>query len=121
MPLPRWLARVNKRVFNPREVKRGKYPVLIHTGRLSGKTFHTPMDAFETDTGYVCVVRYGPESDWVRNTLAAGGALLRVDGGEVVLTSPRLVGEEEALTRFDPPPRFNRADDYLLLDRVADR
>lgn len=95
--------------------------MLIHTGRLSGKTFHTPMDAFETDTGYVCVVRYGPESDWVRNTLAAGGALLRVDGGEVVLTSPRLVGEEEALTRFDPPPRFNRADDYLLLDRVADR
>lgn len=121
MALPRWLAKVNKRVFNPREVRRGKYPVLIHVGRRSGRTFQTPMDAFPTDNGYVCVVRYGPDSDWVRNTLAAGGARLRVDGDELELASPRLVSEEEALTRFDPPDKFNRADDYLLFDVIATR
>lgn len=120
MALPRWLARLNKRIFNPREIRRGKYPVLIHVGRRSGKTFHTPMDAFPTDTGYVCVVRYGPGSDWVRNTLAAGRARLRVDGDELELTSPRLVSENEAMTRFDPPDKFDRAADYLLLDRVPD-
>ncbi len=119
MALPRWLARINKRIFNPREVKRGKYPVLIHVGRRSGNTFQTPMDAFETDTGYVCVVRYGPESDWVRNTLAAGGARLRLGEQEVELESPRLVSEEEAMAKFDPPEKFDRADDYLLLDRVS--
>ena len=30
MPLPRWLAHINKRVFNPMEVRRGARPVLIH-------------------------------------------------------------------------------------------
>ena len=119
MALPRWLAKVNKRIFNPREVRRGTYPVLIHVGRRSGRTFHTPMDAFPTDTGYVCVVRYGQDSDWVRNTMAAGGARLRVDGDELELTSPRLVSEEEALARFDPPDKFKRADDYLLLELIA--
>jgi len=33
MPLPRWLAQINKRVFNPMEVRRGARQVLIHTGR----------------------------------------------------------------------------------------
>jgi hypothetical protein len=42
MPLPRWLAHINKRVFNPMEVRRGARPVLIHTGRSSGKTYRTP-------------------------------------------------------------------------------
>jgi hypothetical protein len=31
MPLPRWLAHINKRVLNPIEVRRGARPVLIHT------------------------------------------------------------------------------------------
>ena len=120
MALPRWLAKVNKRIFNPREVRRGRYPVLIHVGRRSGRTFHTPMDAFPTDTGYICVVRYGAESDWVRNTLAAGRVRLRVGDDELELTSPRVVSHEEAVTRFDPPDNFTRADDYLLLENIVD-
>ena len=35
MPLPRWLAKINKRTFNPIEVRRAARPVLIHTGRSS--------------------------------------------------------------------------------------
>lgn len=31
MPLPRWLAHINKRVLDPIEVRRGARPVLIHT------------------------------------------------------------------------------------------
>lgn len=34
VPLPRWLAQLNKRVFNPREIRRGTRPVLVHVGRL---------------------------------------------------------------------------------------
>ena len=43
MPFPRWLAHVNKRVFNPIEERRGARPVLIHTGRSSGRTYRTPL------------------------------------------------------------------------------
>ena len=72
MAYPRWLAKINKWLFNPGQVRKGRYPVVTHVGRKSGKTYQTPLDAFPTTTGYVLVARYGPESDWVQNVLAAG-------------------------------------------------
>ena len=122
MPYPRWLAKINKRVFNPREVRRGKYPVVTHVGRTSGKPYQTPLDAFPTTTGYVLVVRYGPESDWVQNVLAAGGATLRVSDDELALVSPRLVSQDEALQVLvadEPPADFTKAEDFLLIDHAA--
>jgi deazaflavin-dependent oxidoreductase (nitroreductase family) len=91
MPFPRWLAQVNKRVFNPIEDRRGVRPVLIHTGRSSGRTYRTPLDAHPLTDGYVFIPMYGPRTDWVRNVLAAGEARLSVDGHEVELESPQLV------------------------------
>lgn len=46
--------------------------------------------------GYLFVLVYGSESDWVRNVLAAGRARLTVDGEDVGLTTPRLLHEDEA-------------------------
>jgi hypothetical protein len=48
MPYPRWLAKVNKRIFNPREVRRGERPVVIHDGRSSATVYETPLDAHPT-------------------------------------------------------------------------
>ncbi|HYO18129.1 MAG TPA: nitroreductase/quinone reductase family protein [Dermatophilaceae bacterium] len=95
MPLPRWLARINKRVFNPMEVRRGARPVLIHTGRSSGKTYRTPLDAHRLPDGYLFVPLYGPRTDWVRNVLAAQAALLSIDGHEIELQSPSLVKKKD--------------------------
>ncbi len=121
MPYPRWLAKINKRLFNPGQVRKGKYPVVTHIGRTSGHTYRTPLDAFPTKTGYVLVARYGPESDWVQNVLAAGEATLRVDGTEHLLGSPRLVDLDDALDALadDPPKDFTRAEDFLLMDQLA--
>ena len=119
MPYPRWLAKINKRVFNPGQIRKGKYPVVTHVGRTSGRTYQTPLDAFPTQTGYVLVARYGPDSDWVRNVLAAGSATLRVDGEDHPLDSPRLVSQEEALDALvsaEPPADFIKAEDFLLMD-----
>jgi len=95
MPLPRWLAHINKRVFNPIEVRRGARPVLIHTGRSSGKTYRTPLDAHPLPGGYLFIPLYGPRTDWVRNVMAAQGARLSVDGQEIELRSPRLVKKKD--------------------------
>lgn len=122
MAYPRWLAKINKRLFNPAQVRKGTYPIVTHVGRRSGKAYQTPLDAFPTDTGYVLVARYGPESDWVQNVLAAGEASLRVDGTEHPLETPRLVGLDEALdalTASEPPRDFTRAADFLLMDDRA--
>lgn len=119
MPYPRWLAKINKRVINPRQIRKGEYPVVTHVGRTSGRSYETPLDAYPTKTGYVLVARYGPESDWVRNILAAETATLRIDGEERALDSPRLVSQEEALDVLvsdEPPADFTKAEDFVLMD-----
>lgn len=120
MSYPRWLAKINKWVFNPIEVRRGRQPIVLHTGRSSGTKYRTPLDAHPTRRGFVLVVRYGPDCDWVRNILAAGGATLRVEGEHHVLTAPRLVAQPEAVEELDPtyePDRdFFGAEHYLLMD-----
>jgi deazaflavin-dependent oxidoreductase (nitroreductase family) len=95
MPLPRWLAQINKRVFNPMEVRRGARPVLIHTGRSSGKTYRTPLDTHRLPDGYLFIPLYGPRTDWVKNVLAAQAAQLSIDGHEIELHSPRLVKKKD--------------------------
>ena len=123
MPYPRWLAKINKHLFNLREIRKGKRPVVIHVGSSTGTVYQTPLDAHPAKRGYVLVVRYGPDSDWVRNTLAAGTAILRVDREEHRLESPRLVSQQEAVDQlvpgFEPDADFFKAEHYLLMDHSS--
>jgi deazaflavin-dependent oxidoreductase (nitroreductase family) len=120
MPVPKWVAKFNKRVINPREVKRGKWPVLVHVGRSSGTTYHTPLEVHPVDGGYIFVLVYGSDSDWVQNVLAAGSATLEIDGDLVELISPRLVSKEHAskvmAADTKAPPGFLRISEYLQVD-----
>ncbi len=120
MPMPGWWGKINKRVFNPMELKRGVRPVLTHVGRNSGTTYRTPLDAYPVDGGYLFILVYGSGSDWVRNVLAAGHARLTVNGQDVELTNPRLVDEDEAWQALDDtvsrPPRMLRIHEYLRMD-----
>ncbi|MGW6728524.1 nitroreductase family deazaflavin-dependent oxidoreductase [Nocardia sp. NPDC055029] len=122
MPMPRWWGHINKRVFNPRAVKGGKWPVLTHVGRSSGTMYQTPLDAYPVDGGYVFVLVYGSGSDWVRNVLAAGGARLRIDGHEVELAAPVVIGETEAFQALADdvarPPKLLRITEFLRMDLV---
>ena len=125
MPMPRWWTQVNKRVFNPMELRRGDRPVLVHVGRRSGVEHQTPLDAHPVEGGYLFVLVYGSQSDWVRNVLAAGHARLRVDGQDVELTTPRLLGPDAAWRAVPPgtrrPPRILRITEFLRMDRAPVR
>jgi deazaflavin-dependent oxidoreductase (nitroreductase family) len=122
VPMPRWWGQVNKRVFNPVELRRGVRPVLTHIGRTSGSTYRTPLDAHPVEGGYVFILVYGSESDWVRNVLAAGHARLLIGGEEIRLTTPRLIDETEAWQTLGGnvkrPPRLLRITEYLRIDRA---
>lgn len=123
MPMPRWWGQINKRVFNPRAVAGGKWPVLTHVGRSSGAIYRTPLDAHPVDGGYLFVLVYGSRSDWVQNVLAAERAQLRVDGKDVDLVSPRLIGEDEAMQALPEevprPPKILRISEFLRMDLTA--
>ena len=118
--MPRWWTQINKRVFNPVELRRGVRPVLTHVGRYSGEVYRTPLDAHPVDGGYVFVLVYGSRSDWVRNALAAGHARLTIDGQEIELTAPRLIGGDEAWHAIGAtakrPPGLLRITEYLRMD-----
>lgn len=120
MPMPRWVAQVNKRVFNKVELKRGARPVMLHVGRSSGREHRTPLDAHQVDGGYLFFPIYGSSSDWVRNVIAAGHAQLEVDGERVELMSPRLIDQDEARQQLPDsvklPPSFLRVAEFLRMD-----
>jgi deazaflavin-dependent oxidoreductase (nitroreductase family) len=123
MPMPLWWGQVNKRVFNPRAIAGGKWPVLVHVGRTSGATYRTPLDAHPVDGGYLFVAVYGSGADWVQNVLAAGRARLRIDGRDVELITPRLVDSNEAFHALPDevarPPRVLRITEFLRMDLVT--
>ena len=120
MPFPRWLAKVNRRVFNPIEIRRGVRPVLVHVGRSSGSTYRTPLDAHPVPDGYVFIPNYGPHSDWCRNVLAAGTAGLSIGGEEIELGSPLMVrkGDIWALlpAGTKTPPGIKEGSELLRMD-----
>ncbi len=99
MPMPLWWGKINKRIFNPRAVRGGKWPVIHHVGRVSGRTYRTPLEAFRVDDGFIFVLVYGSRSDWVQNVLAAGTAKLEVAGETVDLIEPALLTAEQAFAR----------------------
>ncbi len=85
---PRVVATLNRRFTNP--AARSIAPwlpylgTLEHVGRKSGKSYRTPLLVFHTEDGFVVLVGYGPESDWLKNVFAGGPTALRKRGGTVV-------------------------------------
>lgn len=120
MPIPKFVALINRRVFNPTELKRGVRPVLTHVGRSSGKTYRTPLDAHVVAGGFIFIIMYGAESDWVQNVLASGTATVSVDGERFDLESPKLLSKQEAWQllseKTKEPPNFLKVTEYLQMD-----
>jgi deazaflavin-dependent oxidoreductase (nitroreductase family) len=70
------------------------YAIVNHVGRKSGRVYRTPVNAFRADNGYIIVLAYGPESDWVKNVLAAGSCELQTKGRQMHLSDPHIVTDE---------------------------
>lgn len=127
MPIPKAVGRWNKAGLN-RVTKRiapwmPGFGVVVHRGRRSGNEYQTPVNVFATEGGYVLALTYGPDTDWVKNVLAAGGCELRTGGRVVKLTAPRLFHDE---TRRDIRPlerqvlRVIGVADFLSLKTLPD-
>lgn len=128
MPAPRWLARANKNGLNritkfiaPRAPG---WALVVHRGRQSGRIFRTPVFAFRRENRFVTALTYGPNSDWVRNVLTAGGCEVEARGRRYQVDSPQLYRDENAsdmplFIRF-ALRRVIKAPEFLSLDLVRE-
>ena len=123
MPLPKRLARFNRVITNrvafPVARRVPGFGVVLHTGRRSGRSYRTPVNAFRAPDGYVIALTYGPDSDWPKNVLAAGGCTLLTRGTAVPLAGPRLIHTQRHPSIPAPVQAVLRligVRDYLELD-----
>jgi len=79
---------------------------------------------FRTKNGFVILIGYGPETDWLKNILAGGPAVLHKGGKAVTLINPQIVEKADAAPLVMPVPRlFYRLFPYneaaLVLTKTA--
>lgn len=99
--------RINKKVLNPRQLQTagtpGAYAAIIqHVGRSSGRQYRTPVGAEPMPDGFVVALVYGTGSDWLRNVLASGTAVVVHEGQEYPVDRPQVVPLDDVADAFGP-------------------
>ena len=126
MPLPDGLARFNRVVTNRiTRLVAGRVPgfgIVVHKGRRSGREYRTPVNVFRRQGGFEIALTYGPDRDWVKNVVVAGGAEVKYRGQTHRLTNPRMV-QNPRETAVPRPVRLIlrllKVDGFLLLDAAG--
>lgn len=127
MPLPDGLARFNRVATNRiTRLVAGRVPgfgIVIHEGRRSGRKYRTPVNVFRRQGGFEIALTYGPDSDWVKNVVTAGGAEVKYRGQTHRLTSPLMVQNPRDTAVPSPVRlilRLLKVDTFLLLDDASE-
>ncbi|GAB2611878.1 nitroreductase family deazaflavin-dependent oxidoreductase [Pseudactinotalea suaedae] len=113
--------RINPRVLESAGRPGAPYAIVRHTGRVSGRSYETPVGAVVTEEGVAITLPYGTEPDWVRNVLAAGRATIVVEGDEREVTDPAVLplGETALASTSGPLATLLGVTSALVL-RFAD-
>ncbi|MGI9614526.1 MAG: nitroreductase family deazaflavin-dependent oxidoreductase [Acidimicrobiales bacterium] len=116
MPLPRSVARFNKRWTNrflePLAKRSAGFAVVHHVGRTSGRAYSTPVNAFGRGAVLIVTLSYGPSADWVRNVQAnPRNAEIEVGKNRWPIIDVEIVGRREAATAL---PAFVRLATRVL-------
>lgn len=126
-PVLKAVRRMNRAVWNPRAMKTAGQPgayasVIQHVGRTSGTPYETPIGPFPTDEGFVIALPYGTTSDWLKNVLAAGSAVIIHDGSTYQVDHPEVIPSEVALRHLPTKEKRNirmfRIDQFLQVRRA---
>ena len=85
---------------------RGPFSIVRHVGRRSGKQYETPIIVGIIDDGFVIELTYGPDVDWYKNVLAAGGCTLIWHGKDYVIDKLEPLDAETGRSAFPLPARL---------------
>lgn len=95
-----------------------------HVGRVSGRTYVTPVTPHPVADGFVIALPYTSKVDWAQNVLAAGGATIVHDGEEHPVVDARIVTYDEVRPLLPTAHRTVRAvldlQEYLRVTSVEE-
>jgi deazaflavin-dependent oxidoreductase (nitroreductase family) len=102
--------RVLDHTLNPVTIRaakagRGPFALVKHVGRNTGTPYETPIIVAPVPGGFVVELTYGDDVAWYRNTVAAGGCRLIVDGVERVIDGVEPISTEAGLAAYPGPQR----------------
>ncbi|MBZ0297443.1 MAG: nitroreductase/quinone reductase family protein [Anaerolineae bacterium] len=86
--------------------RRGPVALVRHVGRRSGKSYETPIFVAPAEGAFVIALTYGPEVDWHRNVLAAGGCGILWHGQEYTIHQVEPMDAEAGRRNFPQPERW---------------
>lgn len=119
MPLPRYIARLNRtftnRLMTPVARVAPRFGIVHHVGRSTGRAYATPVNVFRCESGFVVPLTYGQDSDWVKNVFAAGSARLETRNEILDIRDPAFVDAADALRVIPVPVRLILS--WLHVDR----
>jgi deazaflavin-dependent oxidoreductase (nitroreductase family) len=105
-----WLSLL-KHTLNPltRRLARssvGPFSIIRHVGRRSGKQYETPIIVAPINAGFMIELTYGPDVDWHKNIVAAGGCTVLRGRKEYIINRIEPVDTKTGLAAFPPSQRF---------------
>jgi deazaflavin-dependent oxidoreductase (nitroreductase family) len=65
--------------------------VVRHIGRLSGRTYQTPIIAVRHDDSFLIALPYGKRTDWLKNVLDQGSATIVTNGRTYEVDRPEVI------------------------------
>jgi deazaflavin-dependent oxidoreductase (nitroreductase family) len=94
------------------------FGILECVGRKSGRTYRIPVMRFRRGSEFVLCLVYGPETEWVKNVVAASGATIRIRRRTTRLVDPKVVADpsRRLLPRYARPlMRILRVNEFMTL------
>jgi deazaflavin-dependent oxidoreductase (nitroreductase family) len=85
--------------------------MLHHRGRKSGHSYTTPVSIKRHGDEFVIAIVYGRRTEWVKNVIAAGSAVIELDGETYQVGQPEIVPTAEVADAF---PRGDQRLNHLL-------
>ena len=116
-----WLS---KKFMNPMQMRSAGTPgayasIVRHRGRTSGAEYATPIGVVADGDTFLVALPYGVRTQWLRNVLAAGSAILEHEGTTYRVDRPELIPMATVVDRFSASDRgmfrWLRVDDCLRL------
>src|SRR5688572_5901515 len=80
----------------------GPASVIRHVGRTTGRPYETPVGAVAIDDGFVIALPYGSNTDWLKNVLARGSAVIVDEGSTYEVDQPEVVPLAVEALSFSP-------------------